>query len=1065
MSKQKKKGFTLIELLAVIVVLAIILVIAVPKILEVIENAKLKAYEDSVNLMIKQAHLDYGSKNVTGSKIEYPVSYEYGIDSDGETIQTNEKEVGLLNFKGDKPSEGTIVVDELGKVTVQNLVSKDRKFCAIKGAGEKNATVGRATELNCIEEPEKKVVDVKPCELEIDKNDENIMYIDSVEDMYAFSDSVNSGNTYSGKTIKIRNDLDFKGYSEKKNVCGLSSTFEPIGNSSHPFSGKVDGNIKYIKNLTIDKTGNDNVGIFGYVTDTASFVGINLENITVKGKDYVGGLIGYATESTTKVNEVVGKNLNISGSSYIGGIIGLNGTVSNVIIKSGNVSGHDYIRGVIGHSGNVTNAIVENIGITYSASNPDTGPIGYNYNSSYYSNKVTLNGNAKTDGLSENATSNINMYEYAGLDTWIGGDNNSTGYYFDYENDNSNNIVLKSVKKNPITFNLVGEGTKENPYLIRNMKEWKMVAGMPKKQNKNNENAYYKIANDIDLSSGQFYMIGSANDNYFTGKVDGNLSKLYNLNMDIAPADNVGIFGYVTDTASFVGLNLENITVKGKDYVGGLIGYATESATKVNEVVAKNVNVSGTNRYVGGIIGYLGTASNVIIKSGTISGDYYASPIIGYNGVVSNSIVENATVTGTYADPISYSYNSSYYSNKVTLNGEVQTDGLSENAISNINMYEYAGLDTWIGGDNNSTGYYFDYESDTSNNIVLKSVKKNPITFNLVGEGTTANPYLIRNMKEWKMVAGRPNRNVYYKIANDIDLSSGQFYMIGSAGNPFSGKIDGNLSKLYNLNMDIAPADNVGIFGYVGETASFVGINLENVTVKGKRNVGGLIGYTPGEATKVNEVVAKNVNVSGTNRYVGGIIGYLGTASNVIIKSGTISGDYYASPIIGYNGVVSNSIVENATVTGTYADPISYSYNSSYYSNKVTVNGNAQTSGFDSEYIDDLDYYTNKVETRLNGDKNNTGYYFDYVYSKGGIYLVNKYDKQESDDDTPSSQKNCKVTYGAEVKGCYRYTGGTHDGYKYRSPSSGELDNGNGAACTGTGLSAAFRKKVYYSCN
>ena len=337
MSKQKKKGFTLIELLAVIVVLAIILVIAVPKILEVIENAKLKAYEDSVNLMIKQAHLDYGSKNVTGSKVEYPVSYEYGIDSDGETIQTNEKEVGLLNFKGDKPSEGTIVVDELGKVTVQNLVSKDRKFCAIKGAGEKNATVGKATELNCIEEPEKKVVDVKPCELEIDKNDENIMYIDSVEDMYAFSDSVNSGNTYSGKTIKIRNDLDFKGYSEKKNVCGLSSTFEPIGNSNHRFSGKIDGNIKYIKNLTIDKTGSDNVGIFGY-TSGASFVGINLENITVKGKNYVGGLIGHASGTGTTVNEVVAKNIDIVGTGInVGGISGHYGSITNVIIKSGKV--------------------------------------------------------------------------------------------------------------------------------------------------------------------------------------------------------------------------------------------------------------------------------------------------------------------------------------------------------------------------------------------------------------------------------------------------------------------------------------------------------------------------------------------------------------------------------------------------------------------------------------------------------------------------------------------------------------------------------------------------------
>ena len=525
MSKQKKKGFTLIELLAVIVVLAIILVIAVPKILEVIENARLKAYEDSVNLMIKQAHLDYGSKNVTGSKTTYPVSYEYGIDSDGETIQTNEKEVGLLNFKGDKPSEGTIVVDELGKVTVQNLVSKDRKFCAIKGAGEKNATVGRATELNCIEEPEKTIPDKVACDLEKNKD---TYYVDSVCDLYALSYEVNNGNTYEGKKIEIRNDLDMgkidedtkkyinkhSDYFTEDNNKKINERFTPIGNKNHPFSGKVDGNIKYIKNLTIDKTGNDNVGIFGYVTGTASFVGINLENITVKGKGFVGGLIGHAS------------------------------------------------------------------------------------------------------------------------------------------------------------------GT-----------------GMT-----------------------------------------------------------------------------------------------------VNEVVAKGVKITGVDEYIGGLIGYYGKVTNVIIKSGTITGNRYMSPIIGYSGAVSNVIVENATVSGTYASPISSSYNSS----------------------------------------------------------------------------------------------------------------------------------------------------------------------------------------------------------------------------------------------------------------------------TSYNSNKVTVNETAQTNGFDSDYIDDLDYYTDKVETSLNGDKNNTGYYFDYVYSKGGIYLVNKYDKQESDDDTPSNKKNCEKTYGPEMKGCYKYTIGKHNGYEYRPPNDGEWV---GASCTGTGLSAAFRKKVYYSCN
>ncbi len=1001
MSKQKKKGFTLIELLAVIVVLAIILVIAVPKILEVIENARLKAYEDSVNLMIKQAHLDYGSKNVTGSKTTYPVSYEYGIDSDGETIQTNEKEVGLLNFKGDKPSEGTIVVDELGKVTVQNLVSKDRKFCAIKGAGEKNATVGRATELNCIEEPEKKVVDVKPCELEIDKNDENIMYIDSVEDMYAFSDSVNSGNTYSGKTIKIRNDLDFKGYSEKKNVCGLSSTFEPIGNSSHPFSGKIDGNIKYIKNLTIDKTGNDNVGIFGYVGETASFVGLNLENITVKGKSYVGSLVGYAANSSNMtINEVVAKNINISGVNNVGGIIGYNGVISNIIVKGGSVTGSADVYGIQGWYWNsnfrVKNSIVENVAITVSPGNYG-GPISYNKDNSYYSNKVTVNGEVQTNGLSENAISNINMYEYAGLDTYIGGDSNSTGYYFDYENDNSNNIVLKSVKKDPITFNLAGEGTQENPYLIKNIKEWKMVAGVP------NREVYYKINNDIDLSSGHFYMIGSAS-NPFNGKVDGNLSRLYNLNLDIAPADNVGIFGYVSGIANFVGINLENITVKGKSYVGSLVGYAANSSNMtINEVVAKNINISGVNN-VGGIIGFNGVISNVIVKGGSVAassvgaygiqGWYYNSKLR-----VKNSIVENVAITvspGNFAGPISYNKDNSYYSNKVTVNGEVQTNGLSENAISNINMYEYAGLDTYIGGDSNSTGYYFDYENDNSNNIVLKSVKKDPITFNLAGEGTQENPYLIKNIKEWKMVAGVPNREVYYKINNDIDLSSGHFYMIGSASNPFYGKVDGNLSRLYNLNLDIAPADNVGIFGYVENTASFVGINLENITVKGKAKVGSLVGYAANSSNiTINEVVAKNINISGENN-VGGIIGYNGVISNVIVKGGSVAasrvgaygiqGWYYNSKLR-----VKNSIVENVAITvspGNFAGPISYNKDNSYYSNKVTVNGVEQTNGFDSSYIDDLDYYTGKVETINDGDKNNTGYYFDYVQSKKGIYLT-----------------------------------------------------------------------------
>lgn len=44
-------------------------------------------------------------------------------------------------------------------------------------------------------------------------------------------------------------------------------------------------------------------------------------------------------------------------------------------------------------------------------------------------------------------------------------------------------------------------------------------------------------------------------------------------------------------------------------------------------------------------------------------------------------------------------------------------------------------IDTWLGGDDDNSGYYFDYESDTSNKIVLK---KGEINLNFKnGTGTS----------------------------------------------------------------------------------------------------------------------------------------------------------------------------------------------------------------------------------------------------------------------------------------------------------------------------------------
>ena len=126
----KKKGFTLIELLAVIVILALIVIIAVPKILDVIEKSERTAWGESAGLMAKAAELKYSEGNLTNTERNETYEFENGDFKSGSPT---------LTFKGDKPYSGKIV-QEKGKTTLA-LISKNKKWCAIKKTGERIAKV------------------------------------------------------------------------------------------------------------------------------------------------------------------------------------------------------------------------------------------------------------------------------------------------------------------------------------------------------------------------------------------------------------------------------------------------------------------------------------------------------------------------------------------------------------------------------------------------------------------------------------------------------------------------------------------------------------------------------------------------------------------------------------------------------------------------------------------------------------------------------------------------------------------------------------------------------------
>jgi hypothetical protein len=141
-----------------------------------------------------------------------------------------------------------------------------------------------------------------------------------------------------GKYILMA-DLDLSSY----------TNWQPIGNSSAPFSGQFDGNGFVIKNLTINRPNELYQGLFGYINSTGAITNLTLENVGVTGLAYVGSLAGANLGTITKVYSTCSvKVTRTSSVSPAGGLVGLNkGTIINGYV-SGNVSGYDNTGGLAG---------------------------------------------------------------------------------------------------------------------------------------------------------------------------------------------------------------------------------------------------------------------------------------------------------------------------------------------------------------------------------------------------------------------------------------------------------------------------------------------------------------------------------------------------------------------------------------------------------------------------------------------------------------------------------------------------------------------------------------------
>lgn len=234
--------------------------------------------------------------------------------------------------------------------------------------------------------------------------------VSSVEELKAFRDSVNAGETTynaEGVYVALGADIDMAGEDWSVNIGDdCNATFDGIfDGKNHKISNltstetaqKSDGYIctglfgaiygsAEVRNLTIENitintgsyTGNNVGAVVGFAyTATGSIENVKVTgNITINAADVdgVGAIVGYAYEGTLTVKDCVvdgNSGSSVTGQAFVGGVVGYAGgktTLSNCTVQDVAIDATSCcaggVAGILLTGGSVSNSTVKNVDLT-----------------------------------------------------------------------------------------------------------------------------------------------------------------------------------------------------------------------------------------------------------------------------------------------------------------------------------------------------------------------------------------------------------------------------------------------------------------------------------------------------------------------------------------------------------------------------------------------------------------------------------------------------------------------------------------------------------------------------
>ena len=162
---------------------------------------------------------------------------------------------------------------------------------------------------------------------------------------------------------ELRNDASyFAAYFQLSNRLSFTNSdyedgvkkWRPIGSSTNPFTGSFDGNGHEIENLEINRSSEDNIGLFGKIRGGV-LKNFRLENANIIGRSSVGSLVG-DLENGVVQSSTVGliHEVSVAGTATSGGIGGLIGRAESSSINQTHTSvniveTHGIAGGLVGH--------------------------------------------------------------------------------------------------------------------------------------------------------------------------------------------------------------------------------------------------------------------------------------------------------------------------------------------------------------------------------------------------------------------------------------------------------------------------------------------------------------------------------------------------------------------------------------------------------------------------------------------------------------------------------------------------------------------------------------------